>query len=99
MDQCSNRVARSPLDQEWHATYSIAMYIAYSREFQYKKIENTRQLFVDDDVVACVRNVKRSRHAPQKHGSNPLIVRDKPWEVVPYFRTPTFNVARAALYP
>jgi hypothetical protein len=69
------------------------MIIAYSREWQYKEIESRRQLFIDDDVVACVRNIKRTQHSPRKHPANPLIVRDKPWEVVPYFRTPCFNVA------
>lgn len=70
------------------------MYIAYSREFQYKKVGNNRQLFIDDDVIACVRNVKRTQHIPRKHQANPLICRDKPWEVVPYLRTPTFNVVK-----
>ena len=68
------------------------MIIAYSREWQYKDVGSNRQLFIDDDVVACVRNVKRAQHTPKKHPANPLIVRDKPWEVVPYFRTPCFNV-------
>ncbi len=70
------------------------MYIAYSREFQYKAVANRRQLFFDDDVVACVRNVKRTQHSPQKSAANPLVARDRPWEVVPYFRTPTFNVVK-----
>jgi hypothetical protein len=66
--------------------------ISYSRERQYKRIEDRKQFFVDDDMIACVRNLTRTQHAPVKHPSNPLIVRDRPWEVVPYFRTPTFSV-------
>ena len=70
------------------------MVIAYSRERQYKDIGHARQLFVDDDLVARVRNVKRTQHIPRKHPANPLIQRDRPWEVVPYFRINTFNVVR-----
>jgi hypothetical protein len=62
--------------------------ISYSRERQYKRIEDRKQFFFDDDVIACVRNVTRTRHAPVKHPANPLIVRDRPWEIVPLFRTP-----------
>jgi hypothetical protein len=68
--------------------------VAYRRDRQYKDVGCRRQLFVDDDVVACVRNVKRTQHAPRKHPDNPLIVRDRPWEAVPLFRTPTFSVLR-----
>jgi hypothetical protein len=70
------------------------MIIAYSREWQYKEIGSNRQLFFDDDVIACVRNVKRTVHTPKKHPANPLMKRDKPWEVLPYFRSPCFNVIR-----
>ncbi len=66
--------------------------ISYSRERQYKRIEDRKQFFFDDDVIACVRNITRTQHEPVKHPANPLIERDRPWEVVPYFRTPTFNV-------
>ena len=66
--------------------------ISYSRERQYKRIEDRKQFFFDDDIIACVRNVTRAQHAPVKHPANPLIVRDRPWEIVPLFRTPTFNV-------
>jgi hypothetical protein len=68
--------------------------VAYSPDRFYKDIADTRQLFVDDDVVAFVHNVTRTQHSPVKHHENPLIRRDKPWEVVPYFRCPTFNVIR-----
>ena len=70
------------------------MIIAYSREWQYKDVGSCRQLFLDDDVIACVRNVKRTQHTPEKHPANPLIYRDKPWEVLPYPRVNSFNVFR-----
>lgn len=66
--------------------------ISYSRDRQYKRIDGRKQLFFDDDVIACVRNVTRTQHRPTKHPANPLLYRDRPWEVVPLFRTPTFNV-------
>jgi len=68
--------------------------IAYSRDWQYKDIGDRRQLFIDDDVIACVRNVKRTQHSARKHPANPLIVRDQPWEGIPYFRTNSFNVVQ-----
>jgi hypothetical protein len=68
------------------------MIIAYSREWQYKDIGDRKQFFVDDDVVACVRNVKRTYHSPKKHPANPLIQRDQPWEVLIYPRANSFNV-------
>ncbi len=43
------------------------MIIAYAREWQYKDIGSRKQFFVDDDIVACVRNVKRTYHSPRKH--------------------------------
>ncbi len=68
------------------------MNVAYTEEKVYKAVGDTRQLFIDDDVVAVVKNITRRQHTPVKHPANPLIKRDKPWEVTPYFRTSTFNV-------
>ena len=68
------------------------MFIAYSRDYVHKEIGTTKQLFVDDDVVASVRNVTRRQHTPRKHPSNPLISNDQPWETTAYFRTSAFNV-------
>ena len=70
------------------------MNVAYARDRIYKSIGNRRQLFIDDDVIAAVHNISRRQHTPVKHPENPLIERDKPWEVVPYFRTSTFNVIK-----
>ena len=68
------------------------MNVAYTEDKVYKDVGDTPQLFIDDDVVAVVKNITRRQHTPVKHAANPLIQRDKPWEVTPYFRTSTFNV-------
>ena len=70
------------------------MFIAYAPDRVGKEIGDRRQLFLDDDVVAAVKNVTRRLHSPAKHPANPLIQNDQPWEVVPYFRSCSFNVHR-----
>ena len=70
------------------------MHVAYSRDKVYKDVGSRRQLFIDNDVIAVVKNVTRRQHSPEKHPDNPLIQRDKPWEGIPYFRSSTFNVLR-----
>ena len=47
------------------------------------KIDNSRQLFVDDYLIAKTDNVKRRVHKAQKHPKNPIMVPDKPWEKLP----------------
>ena len=77
------------------------MHVAYSQDTVFKDVGCTRQLFVDDDVIAAVKNVRRRQHRPAKHPANPVIVRDRPWEFSTYFRTSTFNVLhdpRAGLF-
>ena len=74
-----------------------SMFVAYSRDKVYKDVGNTRQLFIDDDVVAVVKNVTRRQHTPRKHPANPIYKNDKPWEVVTYFRTSNFSVVRDPL--
>ncbi|MBN2292750.1 MAG: hypothetical protein JXM70_10015 [Pirellulales bacterium] len=45
------------------------------------KIDNTRQLFVDDYLVASMENITRRMHQPQRHPANPVLrLREKPWE-------------------
>jgi len=44
------------------------------------KIDRSRQLFVDDYLIASMENVQRQVHPVKKHPSNPLVVQDKPWE-------------------
>ena len=68
------------------------MHVAYSPDTVYKDIGNSRQLFIDDDVIAVVKNVTRRQHQPRKHPANPMIRRDKPWEVTTYFRSSSYNV-------
>ena len=70
------------------------MFVAYSKDWVYKDVGTKRQLFIDDDVVASVKNVTRRQHTPEKHPDNPLIQRDKPWEATTYFRTSCFNVIK-----
>ena len=77
------------------------VHVAYSQDTVFKDVGCTRQLFVDDDVIAAVKNVTRRQHRPAKHPANPVIVRDRPWEFSTYFRTSTFNVLhdpRAGLF-
>ena len=54
------------------------MYVAYSEDKVYKDVGDTTQLFIDNDVIAVVKNVTRRQHTPKKHADNPLIRRDKP---------------------
>ena len=70
------------------------MYYSYSHEHAFKEVGETRQLFIDDDVIASVQNITRRRHSPRKHPANPLMRRDQPWEDTPYFRTSAFDVVR-----
>ena len=39
-----------------------------------------KQLFIDDYVIADLKDVKRVLNQPKKHPKNPLLVRDRPWE-------------------
>ena len=68
------------------------MHVAYSSETVSKDVASTKQLFIDNDVIAVVKNVTRRQHRPVKHPSNPLIRRDRPWEFSTYFRTSAFGV-------
>lgn len=44
------------------------------------KIDNSRQLFLDDYLIASLENVRRTVNPARKHPQNPLIDQDKPWE-------------------
>ena len=44
------------------------------------KIDATRQLFLDDYLIASTKGLIRRVHQPTKHPANPLISPDKPWE-------------------
>ena len=41
------------------------MHVAYSRDRTYKDVGTRRQLFIDDDVIAVVKNVTRRLHSPK----------------------------------
>ena len=40
-----------------------------------------KQLFVDDYIIEELKGVQKVLNQPAKHPMNPLLVRDKPWEV------------------
>jgi len=44
------------------------------------KIDQTRQLFLDDYLLASIENIRRKVNPAKKHAANPLIDRDRPWE-------------------
>jgi len=45
-----------------------------------------KHLFVDDWSTDVLSNIRRTFHRPRKHGSNPLIVPDRPWETNAIYR-------------
>ncbi|MAE66441.1 MAG: hypothetical protein CMJ18_19405 [Phycisphaeraceae bacterium] len=55
-------------------------------------VGSTPQYFVDNHVIEMFNFVTRTMHRPTPHECNPLIRKDRPWEVVLYFRTNTWNV-------
>ena len=55
-------------------------------------INQTPQYFFDNHVIEMCNFVTRTMHTPKKHGTEPLIKKDRPWEEVLYFRTNTWNV-------
>ncbi|MBN1344201.1 MAG: hypothetical protein JXQ73_16060 [Phycisphaerae bacterium] len=44
------------------------------------KIDRSRQLFVDDYLLAKTERITREVHHPRKHPANPLVRPDKPWD-------------------
>lgn len=47
------------------------------------------QLFVDNHLVEYVNFVTRTLHQAEKFDGNPILRRDKPWEILPYLRNNT----------
>ena len=43
-------------------------------------LDATRQLFLDDDLIASMTNVERRIHPARKHPANPLIWPSEEWE-------------------
>ena len=54
------------------------------------------QYFLDNGIVESVHNLTRTFHSPQKHGENPIIRSDRPWEYVTYFTANGSQVWRDA---
>ena len=44
------------------------------------------QPFVDNHLVEYVNFVTRTMHQPRRYEGNPILRKDKPWEVLPYLR-------------
>jgi hypothetical protein len=44
------------------------------------RIDDERQIFVDDLLIESAENICRTWHHPEKADMNPLIKKDKPWE-------------------
>jgi hypothetical protein len=44
------------------------------------KIDNSRQFFVDDYLIASMTDLNRQIQPARKHPNNPLIIPEKPWE-------------------
>ena len=42
------------------------------------KIDHTRQLFVDDYLLAATENIEREVHQPRRHPANPVLINDRP---------------------
>jgi hypothetical protein len=47
------------------------------------RIDSSRQLLIDDYLIAATDNVTREVHQAAKHPANPLIVPEHPWERTP----------------
>jgi hypothetical protein len=44
------------------------------------KVSQAPQLFLDDQLIASMKNLRRDVKQPTKHSANPLITPDQPWE-------------------
>jgi len=52
-------------------------------------IGHTPQTFIDDYIIEMTNFVTRTMHQPVKHDANPVLVKDRPWEKLPYLRINT----------
>jgi len=57
-------------------------------------IDDEPQLFVDDVLIEAAQGVTRKWHKPVRHGEEPLIKRDRPWEENLYFTYSNYAVLR-----
>jgi len=57
-------------------------------------INDDPQLFVDDVLIEAAQGLTRRWHKPQRHGDEPVIKRDRPWERTLYFTYSNYAVIR-----
>ncbi|MBM3861538.1 MAG: hypothetical protein FJ395_18085 [Verrucomicrobia bacterium] len=57
-------------------------------------IANETQLFVDNWIIESAQGVTRRWHKPVRHGNKPVLEKDKPWEIFPYFSYADYQVLR-----
>ena len=57
-------------------------------------IGDNPQLFLDNLIVEASHDVTKTTHQPRKDPANPLIIKDRPWEHLPYFTCSNHVVLR-----
>ena len=57
-------------------------------------IGDNTQLFLDNLIVEASHDVTKTTHQPRKDPANPLIIKDRPWEHLPYFTCSNHVVLR-----
>ena len=45
-----------------------------------RRVNQTRQLFIDDDLIASIDGLERIVNQPARHQANPVLTWEKPWE-------------------
>ena len=56
------------------------------------EVKNKLQTFIDNHIIDSVTCLKREVHQPEKCQANPLVAKDKPWEINLYLTCNTWNV-------
>lgn len=51
----------------------------------YLHVGNESQLFVDNWIIESVFGITRRWYKPERYGEEPVLRKDRPWEVFPYF--------------
>ena len=57
-------------------------------------VDDFAQLFLDNGIVEASQELTKTFHQPRRDPAIPLIVKDRPWEHVPYFTCSTHVVRR-----
>jgi len=63
-------------------TLALALGVQVSAEEEPIIVGTHRQLFVDDHIIADMRDVERALNQVERHPANPLVVPEHPWEGV-----------------